>query len=111
MKRYIKSQQQNLIKVDTSYTVTNQGLSIVFVIEISCDQVINITKTSQMFLQFIFDNFKKFFEKNAFRSKYQTPMIIGSGQKLNLYMCFVSKYTKQLQEQVEKLGIQERKYV
>lgn len=111
MKRYMKSEQQNEIKVDTSYTITNQGLSIVFVIQISCDEVINITNMSQQFMQFIYQNFSKFFTKNSFRSKYSTPVIIGQGQKLNLYMCYVAKDSEELRKEVEKLGIQERKYV
>lgn len=111
MKKYILSQQEDYVKVDTSYSITNEGLSIIFVIQTSCDEVINITKISQQFMQFIYENFSKFFNENEFRSKYSTPVIIGCGQKLKLYMCYTSEYSEQLFDKICKIGIQEMKNV
>ena len=105
------AQKQNIIKVDASYNKSNQGIVITFTIPVDYDQVTNILKMSTMLVEFIMGNFKEFFKKYEFCTKFNTPMIIGEEQRLRLYMCFVGQNKKQIEEQLKKLGIQERNYI
>lgn len=106
-----KAQKQHIIKVDASYNKSNQGIVVTYTIPVDYDEVTNILKTSTMLVQFIMQNFKSFFKKYDFCAKYSTPMIIGQKQRLRLYMCFVAQIKPQIEQQLKKLGIQERNYV